>query len=676
MIEEDDIDARLRAIDAHVSKINSIESSRPSFPRYGAPMDSAGYKAPPSAAPYSTGYRAPLSYGAPTRAPSSSLASPPPATPATPATHFGAFNVSPEQKLGPNDQSNEQKTDSFYNVQSAPVNVDVPSVQPKQQFGYSYASSSFNGVNSNSNSSDNISGLRNRGNNPNPDHPSSSINPCHYNDVTDTNSKYNTNNNTNGNVNMVDSYNNNKGYNSSTGALIYNDNDAYKLKRTTIMRIFFLLFIIIILLYNNLFNILCLDYPAVLVKEWQVGDDTHIHSSNIDMNHERANDILRESDRLLEGVIKAPSSLMFDKYNMLYATTEDGKIIKIIGENKFRLYFDLTDNNQFHSRPMGIVYANLYTDVNANNPSVKRGDMIYVTDIGRGLLEIDPSQLTLNVVANVTTRDNKPINYCSGVDYGRKTGRIYFTDSTDIKPPVKVYDNSHNNNNNNNNISMLDPIIPRVLDYLRGKPTGRLLMYDPHTKATLELLSNLWFANGVTVSHDESFLLIAESMNLRIIKYYITGKNKFRKEIFHSNLPGYVDNLSFSSDGKYIYAALFSPLPKLHMNILTSIFFKDYINIFGFDIPIGINRFIRNILLRFITVMNISDRKKIGGVLVLNASTGEIVEEYYDGLLSSEAAVMHEITSVIESPHDSKLYLGSITNDFIGVFGRTPAERK
>jgi sugar lactone lactonase YvrE len=50
---------------------------------------------------------------------------------------------------------------------------------------------------------------------------------------------------------------------------------------------------------------------------------------------------------------------------------------------------------------------------------------------------------------------------------------------------------------------------------LEGEGTGRLLRYDPETKAAHVVLSGLVFPNGVQISDDQQFLLFSETTNCR-----------------------------------------------------------------------------------------------------------------------------------------------------------------
>jgi len=48
---------------------------------------------------------------------------------------------------------------------------------------------------------------------------------------------------------------------------------------------------------------------------------------------------------------------------------------------------------------------------------------------------------------------------------------------------------------------------------------GRLLSYDPRTGNVTALLDSLYMPNGIVLSPDESFLLLAETSIGRILRY-------------------------------------------------------------------------------------------------------------------------------------------------------------
>lgn len=50
-----------------------------------------------------------------------------------------------------------------------------------------------------------------------------------------------------------------------------------------------------------------------------------------------------------------------------------------------------------------------------------------------------------------------------------------------------------------------------AFDILEGKPHGRLMSFDPITRTTRVLLKDLYFANGVSMSPDQTHLVFCET---------------------------------------------------------------------------------------------------------------------------------------------------------------------
>ena len=55
---------------------------------------------------------------------------------------------------------------------------------------------------------------------------------------------------------------------------------------------------------------------------------------------------------------------------------------------------------------------------------------------------------------------------------------------------------------------------------------GRLLCYDPATRKATTLLRGLNFANGVAVSHDQTYVLVNETGSYRVVRYWLEGPKK------------------------------------------------------------------------------------------------------------------------------------------------------
>ncbi|KAL6957297.1 Protein STRICTOSIDINE SYNTHASE-LIKE 4, partial [Sarracenia purpurea var. burkii] len=50
-----------------------------------------------------------------------------------------------------------------------------------------------------------------------------------------------------------------------------------------------------------------------------------------------------------------------------------------------------------------------------------------------------------------------------------------------------------------------------IWDALEGRPYGRFMSYDPSTQQTKVLVRDLYFANGVAISPDQSFVVFCET---------------------------------------------------------------------------------------------------------------------------------------------------------------------
>ena len=62
-----------------------------------------------------------------------------------------------------------------------------------------------------------------------------------------------------------------------------------------------------------------------------------------------------------------------------------------------------------------------------------------------------------------------------------------------------------------------------MLTVYSGAATGRLLVHDPATGATEVLQEGLWFANGVALVADESFVAVVETPSMRVRRHWLKG---------------------------------------------------------------------------------------------------------------------------------------------------------
>lgn len=88
-----------------------------------------------------------------------------------------------------------------------------------------------------------------------------------------------------------------------------------------------------------------------------------------------------------------------------------------------------------------------------------------------------------------------------------------------------------------------------------ANPSGRLFHFNRKTAKNTHLLDGLAFANGLALSPNEDFIVVAETLRGRLLKRNLQGVKAGTTEIFIDGLPGLPDNLTPDADGIWI------PLP-------------------------------------------------------------------------------------------------------------------
>ena len=220
------------------------------------------------------------------------------------------------------------------------------------------------------------------------------------------------------------------------------------------------------------------------------------------------------------GNVNGPEAITFDDNGLMYTANEDGRIIVLNSDGS-----NPQDFAQTGGRPLGLKF-----DSNGN---------LIVADAFQGLLSID----TAGQISVLTTGyGGLPFLLTDDLDIG-SDGTIYFSDASSV-----------NNLNNLNN------------DW--GQANGRLLSYNPNTDVTNLLLDNLYFANGVALSPDESYLLVNESAVNHIRRYWLTGPNAGLTEVFSnvSQFQGLPDNITHNGESLFWVATFFGPVIALDNN--------------------------------------------------------------------------------------------------------------
>ena len=211
------------------------------------------------------------------------------------------------------------------------------------------------------------------------------------------------------------------------------------------------------------------------------------------------NQLLDRASILGRGLVEGPEDVDVDSQGRAVGATADGRIVRVHPNGQVETLAETG------GRPLG-----LHWDAKGN---------LIICDAFKGLLSLSPSGELKTLVTEV---DGIPLGFTDDLDIAQD-GSIYFSDAS-----VK-YDQRHYR-----------------LDMYEARPWGRLIRFNPATGKATTLTEDLYFANGVALSKDESFLLVAETYRYRIIRYWLKGPRAGKQDVFIDNLPGFPDGVSSS----------------------------------------------------------------------------------------------------------------------------------
>lgn len=304
------------------------------------------------------------------------------------------------------------------------------------------------------------------------------------------------------------------------------------------------------------------------------------------------NDKLRGVERLLAGAVSGPEAVAVNDTGQMISGLADGRIITADGDGSGCRVLAQTGG-----RPLGLAPL---------------GDgRLVVADAMRGLLEVSADG-AIKVLA--TEAEGIRIGFADDLDVDQ-AGRVYFSDAS-----WKFGYGKH-----------LD-------DLLEHGAHGRLLRYDPADGAAFVLLANLHFANGVALGPDDGFVLVSQSTEYRITRFWLKGERAGQSENFADNLPGIPDNISFNGTDRF-WVALFAPRSAALDALLP-------------------HPFLRKIVARLPAALQVQPKHR-AFLLGLDLD-GKVVEQYQ----FADGAAFAPITHVEES--GGYLYLGSLSQSAVG----------
>ncbi|XP_054823066.1 protein STRICTOSIDINE SYNTHASE-LIKE 10-like [Prosopis cineraria] len=227
--------------------------------------------------------------------------------------------------------------------------------------------------------------------------------------------------------------------------------------------------------------------------------------------------------------VTGPESLAFDcNGDGPYVGVSDGRILRWNRTLKQWFEFALTSPHRDRKlcdgstdpnkepicgRPLGLKFN-------------KKTCNLYIADAYFGLLMVGPSGGVAQQLA-ISASDGSPLHFVNALDIDEKSGVVYFSDTSTLFQRREYQ-----------------------LVVLTGDKTGRLLKYDPSSKKVQVLVKGLAFPNGVALSKDCSFLLLAESTFNIIHKVWLTGSKAYNLELF-ALLKRSPDNIKTNKKGDF-----------------------------------------------------------------------------------------------------------------------------
>ena len=207
----------------------------------------------------------------------------------------------------------------------------------------------------------------------------------------------------------------------------------------------------------------------------------------------------------------------------IFTGTEDGSIFRISHEG------GKADRiGQTRGRPLG-------TEIDLDG-------RLLVCDAQKGLLRIDTASGAVESVTDTVA--GTPMKFCNNAAIG-SDGTVWFSDS-----------------------SQKFGISDWKAEMVQQTRTGRLMRLDTDGTVTV-VVDGLAFANGVALSKDEDFVVVAETGARTVVRRWLTGNRAGMRDLLCQGLPGYPDNISRGSDG-LIWVTLASPVDPVLEKLQTS----------------------------------------------------------------------------------------------------------
>jgi sugar lactone lactonase YvrE len=333
---------------------------------------------------------------------------------------------------------------------------------------------------------------------------------------------------------------------------------------------------------------------------------------------------LQASEIIGTGDIFGPESIAFDVHGKgPYTGLSDGRIVRYDGPELGWTTFATTstkrsaicdynhtpepqlDHEHICGRPLGLRFE-------------KRTGELYIADPYFGILKVGREGGLAEPV--VTGLHGDPFKFCNDLDFD-EDGNLYFTVSSTKYQRRQFF-----------------------LSRLELENTGRFLMYNPTNKETTVLIQGLRFPNGVAVSKDGTFVVIAESNMARLLRYWLKGPKANTWEVW-VDLPGVPDNVRRNENGDF-WVAFHGKRTLIEMYTGAVPWLRHIVA----KLPIPSEQVYAMVA------------PKPHALIVRYSSEGQLLE-----VLEDQPGKVVKVVSEVEE-HDGKLYMGSVLYPQIAVY--------
>jgi len=224
-----------------------------------------------------------------------------------------------------------------------------------------------------------------------------------------------------------------------------------------------------------------------------------------------SNDRLRPARAIGLGAHEGPEDVTAGHDGRLYATSKDGFLLQIDG------YGNVAEFAQVGGRPLG-----LETD---------RDGSFVVANAYSGIQRVSTNGLVTTLLDEV---NGQPLVFADDLAIAGD-GTVYFSEAS-TRFGASQYQGTFEGS---------------MLDIMEHGGSGQVIAFSPDSGNAHVIIDELNFANGVAISVDQTFLLVAETGSYRILRHWLKGPRSGETEVLIDNLPGFPDNINNGLQGRF-----------------------------------------------------------------------------------------------------------------------------